>query len=100
MDPQRKRKLRGEILAMARRIGAAGITIEGLENIYVRAGEHRMADNVGEALLYLTDKGYVAIGMSRDIMTGIERRIVTISAAGIDLLDHTIEADPGVWIVD
>jgi hypothetical protein len=84
---------------MARRFGVNGVSIEGLEGIYTRAGEHRMADNVGEALLYLADKGYVAVNLQRDLLSGIERRMVTITAEGIDLLDDTIDQNPGVCIV-
>jgi hypothetical protein len=99
IEPERRRRLRGEILEMARRFGVSGVSIEGLEGIYARAGEPRLADNVGEALLYLADKGYVAVNLQRDILSGIERRMVTITAAGIDLLDDTIDQDPGVCIV-
>lgn len=100
MEPSRKRRLRGEILALARRLGIGGISVEGIEKIYERAGEHRLADQVGEALLYLTDKGYIMIHRERDIFSDVERRLITITAAGIDLLDRTITEDPGVWIAD
>ena len=100
MDPSRKRRLRGEILALARRLGIGGISVEGIENIYLRAGEHRLADNVAEALHYLADKGYVIIHRERETFSGVERRLVSISAQGIDLLDRTIDEDPGVWIAD
>lgn len=100
MEPSRKRRLRGEILALARRLGIGGISVEGVENIYMRAGEHRLADNVGEALHYLADKGYVMIHRERDTFSDVERRLVSITARGIDLLDHTIEGDPGVWVAD
>ncbi len=100
MEPSRKRRLRGEILALVRRLGIGGISVEGIENIYMRAGEHRLADNVGEALHYLADKGYVMIHLERDTFSQVERRLVTISAQGMDLLDRTIDEDPGVWIAD
>lgn len=100
MEPSRKRRLRGEILALARRLGIGGISVEGIENIYMRAGEHRLADQVGEALHYLADKGYVMIHRERDIYSDVERRLVSITAQGIDLLDRTINEDPGVWIAD
>ena len=99
MEAQWRRKLRGEILMLARRFGAAGITVEGIEGIYERAGEQRQVFLVGETLLYLADKGYVKIGLKRDEMSGVERRFVVITAAGLDLLDANIGNDPGVDIV-
>ncbi len=99
MEALTRRKLRGEILTLARRFGPAGVTIEGIEGIYERAGERRQVFLVGETLHYLADKGYVNIGLKRDELSGVERRFVTITAIGLDLLDASIGVDPGVDIV-
>lgn len=99
MQTVTRRRLRGEIMTLARRFGPAGVTVEGIEGIYERAGEQRQVFLVGETLHYLADKGYVTIELKRDELSGVERRFVIITAKGLDLLDANIDVDPGVDVV-
>lgn len=45
---------------------------------------------------YLVDKGYVKAWEEEDDMTGVNRTLSKLTASGIDLLEGSIPADPGV----
>jgi hypothetical protein len=45
---------------------------------------------------YLADKGYVKVWEEKDDVLGVTRTLVKLTAAGVDLLEHNIPADPGV----
>jgi len=45
---------------------------------------------------YMADKGYVKVWEEHDDMMGVERTLAKLTAAGIDLLEGSLPADPGV----
>jgi hypothetical protein len=88
---------RGRILRLVRDSGAAeGISVHGLTSIFARAGRQDAADRVEEHVVYLFDRGYLVSTIERDQLSRVERWMVRITSSGIDLLDGTIDADPGV----
>jgi len=92
-------RTRGRILHTVRRYGPNGISYEGIERIFHRAGWFGSAATLEEHLHYLREKDLVHVERTRDAISGVKRWLVTITAKGIDLLDERIEADPGVDIV-
>jgi hypothetical protein len=45
---------------------------------------------------YLAEKGYVKVWEENDDVLGVTRTMVKLTAAGVDLLEGNIPADPGV----
>lgn len=45
---------------------------------------------------YLSDKGYVKVWEEKDDIMGVNRMLAKLTAAGIDLLEGNVPADPGV----
>jgi len=45
---------------------------------------------------YLKDKGYVTVWDEQDDALGVTRTLVKLTAAGVDLVEGNIPADPGV----
>lgn len=93
------RLTRAKILRVVRRYGTGGISYEGLERVFSRAGMLGVAADLEEHLQYLADKKYLAKDLRRDELSGVERWLVWITPTGIDLLEGTIEPDPGVELV-
>ncbi len=58
-----------------------------------------VAADLEEHLQYLADKGYLTKDLLKDEISGVKRWVAFITAKGIDLLDETIDPDPGVEIV-
>ncbi len=92
-------RMRGEILRLVRKMGTNGISYEGMERIFLRAGRMGVAADMEEHLQYLADKGYLTKELLKDEISGVKRWMAFITAKGIDLLDEVIERDPGVEIV-
>jgi len=92
-------RARGEILRLVRHYGVKGISVEGIYRIFRQAGSLSALDNMEENIEYLRGKGYVSSILEKEALSGVERWIVRITPMGIDLLDGTIAADPGVEIV-
>lgn len=93
------KRVRREILRIVRKFGMNGISFEGIEKIFNRAGMLGVAADLEENIHYLKGKGYVATEQVKDQFDQVERWMVTITPAGIDLLDEIIDPDPGVEIV-
>lgn len=47
---------------------------------------------------YLEEKGYVRVEEARNDRLGIYRRVIFITAKGIDLLEGNIPPDPGILL--
>ncbi len=47
---------------------------------------------------YLEEKGYVRVEEARNDKLGISRRMIYITAKGIDLLEGNIPPDPGILL--
>ncbi|WP_051273243.1 hypothetical protein [Desulfotruncus alcoholivorax] len=45
---------------------------------------------------YLADKGYVKVWEEEDDLMGVNRTLAKLTAAGVDLLEGNVPADPGV----
>jgi len=89
-------KARGEILRLARRFGGNGVSIAGVDRIFQQAGMFAALSSLEENIEYLQGKGYLAAELATDPLSDVERWIIRITPAGIDLLDGVIPADPGV----
>jgi hypothetical protein len=94
------RRIRGDILRLVRKWGAKGLSFDGLQAVFFRSGI-MMSTNVdlGEHVSYLEGKGYLRTGKQRDQFESVERWMIQLTPTGIDLLDQTIDPDPGVEIV-
>lgn len=92
-------RARGEILHLVRHYGVNGVSLGGLDRIFQRAGKFRVIDRLEENVEYLCGKGYLSKELVKEQLSGVERWLVRITPQGIDLLDETIPADPGVEIV-
>jgi hypothetical protein len=93
------RRNRGQVLRLLQESGSDGLTPEGLAAVFRNAGKHGAADRIGEIATYLQDKGYVRIELIRDPISGVKREVVRLTARGTDLLEGSLDDDPGVICV-
>jgi len=94
-----KLRRRGEILRKVRVYGGQGLSLEGLQRIFQRAGRLGSFEQLEEDVRYLAEKEYLRKELLKDRESLVERWLVWITPQGIDLLDGVIGPDPGVEIV-
>lgn len=93
------KRVRREILRIVRKFGTNGISFEGIEKVFSRAGMLGVAADLEENIHYLKGKGYLTTAHVKDQFDQVDRWMVVITPAGIDLLDEITGPDPGVEIV-
>jgi hypothetical protein len=98
-DIDRNRRHRGSILRVVRRYGTQGISWPGLERIFRSAGLLGAVEMLEENVQYLADKAYLKKARLRDEIAGVERWMLYIAPSGIDLIEGTIDPDPGVNLI-
>jgi hypothetical protein len=96
IDIDRNRRHRATILRIVRRYGVEGISWPGLERIFRVAGRFEAMNTLEENVQYLADKNYLKKQLLRDEASDVERWMLYITPRAIDLLDGTIDPDPGV----
>ncbi|AEG60029.1 hypothetical protein [Desulforamulus ruminis] len=99
MFPSEARELRGFILTMCKNNYPHGCS-EKL--IQIAVGENQFTSSpalIHAHLEYLEEKGYVRLEELQAKGLGISRKVVYITAKGIDLLEGSIALDPGVLVM-
>lgn len=100
-NPAAIRRKRGTILRIVRDWGPAGISYDGLLKILHQAGLDAAIDSLEENVDYLAEQGLLTKKHEEDRLTMVERWVLRITPAGIDLLIGIRRAEefPGVEIV-
>ncbi len=99
MKPGTNRKTRGRILSFLRDCGTDGLTEAGLHTVFRSAGKHGVIDTLDDQIEYLIDKGYVRRDKKKSALDKDEHTFLHIRAKGTDLLEGSIDSDPGVTTI-
>ena len=91
------REMRGWILNIIDRAKPYGASFEVIEVTLTDLGFNVCETEVKAQLKYLSDKGYVKYEPIE--RSGIVRHLNHITPKGVDLLEGSIPADPGVMII-
>jgi len=73
-----------------------GASFRVIETTLMESGFHASLSEIKAHLQYLERKGYIC--MEEVEVAGVRRRINAITPKGIDLIEGTIEPDPGVLL--
>lgn len=92
-----KEIIRKEILMLCQEAGELGCSPEVLNAALKKYGFESGFD-LNTEIMYLTDKGLVSVREINNIRLGIKRKIVRITATGIDYLDGNGEDIPGIGV--
>jgi hypothetical protein len=69
-----------------------------IEKTFRLVGKIGWSETLEENLVYLSDKGYLRREPVTDPITGVKRWMAYVTPRGIDLMEGTIDADPGVTL--
>lgn len=92
-----KEIIRKEILMLCQEAGELGCSQEVLNAALKKYGFESGFD-LNTEIMYLTDKGLVSVREINNIRLGIKRKIVRITANGIDYLDGNGEDITGIGV--
>lgn len=91
------KEIRGWILNILHRAQPYGASYQVIERTLLDLGFPIGANGLKSELMYLTQKGYTRLEEIE--RNGVKRRINYITPKGVDLLECTIDCDPGVMLV-
>ena len=96
MPDTENREVRGWILKICERAQPYGASFQVIETTLAEAGFHETLTEVKAHLQYLQRKGYIQM---EEVKAGrIKRRINSILPKGVDLIEGSIDDDPGVLL--
>lgn len=96
MPTSENREIRGWILKICHRAQPYGASFRIIEETLVDVGFHLSLSEIKAQLKYLQHKEYIHYEELEK--EGIKRRLNWITPKGVDLVEGTIDADPGVML--
>jgi len=90
------REVRGWILQICNRAQPYGASFTIIETTLLETGFHVSLSEIKSHLKYLEQKGYIRSEFIQK--DGVKRWVNYITPKGVDLIEATIEQDPGVLL--